>query len=82
MAVMWQQISPAAYKHVYQEGILNLPTKRRIRQFTSAIGVDIELGDLTKAYLCARKSEFEPKDCLISVIIDEICFQAGPIYAW
>ena len=69
MAVTWQKISPAAYNHVYQEGILTFPSERRIRQLTSVIVVDIELGDSTKAYLYARKSKLQPKDCLISVIL-------------
>ena len=72
VAVMWQNISPAAYRQIYQEGILTPPSERRIRQLTSVIGVDMELGDSTKAYLYARKSKLQPKDCLISVIIDEI----------
>ena len=70
MAVMWQKISSAAYKHLYQEGILTLPSESRIRQLTYSIGVDMELGDSTKAYLYARKSKLQPKDCLIPVIID------------
>ena len=72
IAVVWQKISPAAYKHIYQEGILTLPTERRIRQLTSAIGVDMELGESTKAYLRARKSKLQSKDLVVSVLIDEI----------
>ena len=62
MAVMWQKISPSAYRHMYHEDVLTLPTERRIRQLTSAI----------KAYLRARISRLEAKDLLISVLIDEI----------
>ena len=72
MAVMWQKISPSAYRHIYHEDVLTLPTERRIRQLTSAIGVDMELGSSTKAYLRARISKLEAKELMISVLIDEI----------
>ena len=51
---------------------MTLPTERRIRQLTSAIGVDMEIGESTKPYLRARKSKLQSKDLLASVLIDEI----------
>ena len=72
MAVTWQKISPAAYKQIFEEGILTLPTERYIRHLISAISVDMKLGVSTKAYLTARKSKLADKDLLITIIIDEI----------
>ena len=71
MAVMWQKFSPTTYKHIF-DGVLTLHTERRIRQLTSAITVDLELGESTKTYLKARRAKLKPKDCLVNVIIDEV----------
>ena len=72
MSVMWFKISPTAYKHVYQEGILTLPTERRIQQLTSAVDVDLKLGDSTKAYLKARISKLHLKDLSVALLVDEV----------
>ena len=66
------EISPTTYKQIFDEGVLTLLTERRIRQLTSAITVDLELGESTKAYLKARRAKLKPKDCLVNVIIDEV----------
>ena len=72
MSVMWFKISPTAYKHVYQEGILTLPTERRIQQLTSAADVDLKLDDSTKAYLKARISKLHLKDLYVALLVDEV----------
>ena len=72
MSVMRFKISPTAYKHVYQEGILTLPTERRIQQLTSAVDVDLKLGDSTKAYLKARISKLHLKDLSVALLVDEV----------
>ena len=72
MAVMWQKFPPTTYKHIFDVGVLTLPTERRIRQLTSAITVDLELGESTEAYLKARRAKLKPKDFLVNVIIDEV----------
>ena len=72
MAVIWQKFSPTTYKHIFDEGVLTLLTDRHLRQLTSAITVDLELGESTKAYLKARRAKLKPKDCLVNVIIDEV----------
>ena len=60
MAVMWQKFSPTT---------LTLPSGRHL---TSAITVDLELGESTKAYLKARRAKLKPKDFLVNVLIDEV----------
>ena len=72
MSVMWFKISPTAYRHVYHEGILTLPTERRIQQLTSAVDVDLKLGDSTKAYLKARISKLHLKDLSVALLVDEV----------
>ena len=53
-------------------GHFDISTERRIRQLTSAIGVYMELGESTKAYLRAMKSKLQSRELLVSVLIDEI----------
>ena len=72
MAVMWQKSYPATCKHIFVEGVLTLPTERRIRQLTSAITVDLELGESTKSYLKAMRAKLKSKDCLVNVIIQYV----------
>ena len=57
---------------MYQEGLLTLPTERRLKQLSSSIEADMNLGESTKAYLKARKSKLAPKDISVSLLIDEI----------
>ena len=72
MPVMWLKISPAAYRHVYQEDILTIPTERRLQQLSSALDADMSLGESTKAYPKARMCKLVPKDLSVSLLIDEI----------
>ena len=41
MAVMWHDISPAAYKQIMSEGLLTLPSERHLRNLTSALNTDL-----------------------------------------
>ena len=72
MSVMWLKISPAAYRNIYQEDILTIPTERHLQQLSSSLDVDTSLGESTKAYLKARMCKLAPKDLPVSLLIDEI----------
>ena len=71
-AIMSHKISTAAYKHLQSEDILTLPSIRRLRQLTTAIDSDLKLGETATNYLKARNSKLVPKDCIVSLIIDEV----------
>ena len=72
MACMWLSVSPALYKQIQSEGVLQLPSERYARQLTGAITADLTLSESTLAYLKARMSKLLPKDHAINLILDEV----------
>ena len=72
MACMWLSVSPALYKQIQSEGVIQLPSERYARQLTGAITADLTLSESTLAYLKARMSKLLPKDHAINLILDEV----------
>ena len=72
LAVMWQHISPAAYRQMLADDVLTLPSVRRIQQLSSAVTVDLELSSATVSYLKLRLSKLSAKDSAVSLLIDEV----------
>ena len=75
MAVMWHDISPAAYKQIMSEGLLTLPSERHLRNLTSALNADLELADSSIEYLKIKKSKLPDKDLTVAVLMDELYCQ-------
>ena len=75
MAVMWHDISPAAYKQIMSEGLLTLPSERHLRNLTSALNTDLELADSSIEYLKIKKSKLPDKDLTVAVLMDEVYCQ-------
>ena len=72
LAIIWQHTSPAAYRQILADGVLTLPTVRRIQQLSTAVTVDLELSSATVAYLSAKLSKLIDKDKVVSLLIDEV----------
>ena len=66
---MFHKISPAAYNHL-PENILTLPSIRRLKQLTMALDNEMKLGETAKNYLKARISKLNPRDLVVTLIIE------------
>ena len=73
MCVLLQRISPASYKHLYEDDVLTLPSPSHLRRISSAIDIDtMTLNESNIAYLTARFKKLSEKDRLVSVLLDEV----------
>ena len=80
MACMWRSISAALYKQIQRDDVFTLPDEKYIKRLSSAVTVDYDLSDATKAYLQTRKERLSKKDLSINVIIDEVYVEKSMQY--
>jgi hypothetical protein len=72
LACMWLSVSPALYKQILADGVIQLPCEGYVRRLTGAVTADLTLSDATVAYLKARMSKLRPKDFATNLILDEV----------
>ena len=72
MACMWYSVSPALYRQIQADGVLQLPSIRYVKQLSGAVTADFTLSEATVAYLKARISKLQPKDRAVNLILDEV----------
>ena len=72
VACMWDNVSPALYRLIQSSDVLTLPVDKYVRRLSSAITVDFDVSESTKAYLQARKEKLKRKDLNVNIILDEV----------
>ncbi len=72
LAVLWENCSPALYSQILSDGILCLPSRKRIHDLTQAFTVDTGLSSGTRAYLKARAEKLSEREKFIIIQEDEI----------
>ena len=76
MSVMWLKISPTAYRHNYQEGILTLCNERRLQRLTSSANVNISAEMLHSTSI--EKTNIGHADaCFHGSIINALWYYSG-----
>ena len=68
-------LSPALYKQVQLEGVLNLPSAKYIRNISSSVGDDFKRTQPAKRYLSPRFQNLKETDHEVSLIMDEVYCQ-------
>ena len=72
MAVLWENCSPALYSQLLSDGVLCLPSRKRIHDLTQAFNVDKGLSKSTRAYLKARSEKLLDREKIVMLQEDEI----------
>ena len=72
MVFMWQSVSPSLYKQIEFDGVLTLPSMKRVRKLTSAVGTDLKLTEPATMYLKARFSKLSPAYHQVPLLLDEV----------
>ena len=72
LAVLWENCSPALYSQIIADGVLCLPSRKRIHDLTKAFSVDKGLSKSTKAYLQARAERLNDRERIVMLQEDEI----------
>ena len=73
VAALWQRMSPALYRQIYQDNFLTLPSPDYVRRLSSSIDINcMTLTPSTIANLKARFSKLKDKDKVVSLLMDEV----------
>ena len=71
-SALWENTSPALYKHIMKENVLTLPSEKHLRNLTSILTTESGITSSTAAYLRARAKGLSDREKLVSVLIDEV----------
>ena len=72
LCAMWEKTSPALYRQLLAEGLLSLPSARRLKVLTEALTVDLGMSNSAKLYLKARVQKLNDMEKIVSLLIDEV----------